>query len=163
MAQDTITHTCTFTGHRPERLAVPQKKIINWLEEQIDKAIADGYTDFISGTQRGVDIWAAEIVLKRKAEGKPVRLICAVPWDGVEARWEPIWQDRYKRMLQNADEVHVICSFPGRKAFMIRNHGLVDQASLLMAAYTGAPGGTQDTMDYAARLGREVRAFPLNN
>ncbi len=41
-------HVCTFTGHRPELLAVPQKKIINWLEEQIDKAIAEDLFAFIN-------------------------------------------------------------------------------------------------------------------
>ena len=161
---DTIDrqHACAFTGHRPERLSIPETDVIAWLDKEIRKAVEDGYTQFITGMQRGVDIWAAEIVLKRKVEGKPVRLICAVPWDGVEERWEPIWQDRFRRMLQNADEVHIICNFPGRKAFMIRNHWLVHHAALLIAAYTGAPGGTKETMDYAASLGREVRAFPLN-
>ncbi len=152
---------CCFTGHRPERLNLPEDKVKKWLEEQIDKAIADGYTDFVSGTQRGVDIWAAEIVLKRKAEGKNIRLICAAPWDGVEDRWEQSWKDRYFKMMKNADEVHYICNFPGRKAFYIRNHWLVDHSSMVIAVYTGAPGGTKETMEYAKSKGHEVRAFPI--
>lgn len=47
---DDKRRTCCFTGHRPERLDLPEDKVIKWLEEQIDRAIADGYTDFISGT-----------------------------------------------------------------------------------------------------------------
>ena len=84
-------HACSFTGHRPERLEMSPDKVISWLEEQISKAVEDGYTDFISGMQRGVDIWAAEIVLRLKREGKPVRLICACAWKGMEDRWEPEW------------------------------------------------------------------------
>jgi len=67
--------TCTFTGHRPERLELPEKQVIQWLDEQIRQAINDGYTEFITGMQRGVDIWAAEAVLKLRNEGKPIRLL----------------------------------------------------------------------------------------
>ena len=69
-----IKHACSFTGHRPERLEMSEDKVIAWLEEQIRKAVSDGYTDFITGMQRGVDIWAGEIVLKLRKEGLPVKL-----------------------------------------------------------------------------------------
>jgi hypothetical protein len=69
---NTLQH-CAFTGHRPERLALPERQVIQWLEEQIWQAVNDGYTGFITGMQRGVDLWAAEAVLKLKAEGKTVR------------------------------------------------------------------------------------------
>ena len=162
MNKNDYSKACCFTGHRPERLDLPEDKVIKWLEEQIDKAIADGYTDFISGTQRGVDIWAAEIVLKKKAEGKNIRLICAAPWDGVEDRWEQSWKNRYFQMMKNADEVHYISNTPGRKAFFERNHWMVDRSSMIIAAFTGAPGGTKETMDYAGEKGLEVRAIPRN-
>ena len=61
-----IKHACCFTGHRPERLEMPPGKVKRWLEEQIRKAVEDGYTDFVTGMQRGVDIWAAEIVMQLK-------------------------------------------------------------------------------------------------
>ena len=160
MNKNDYSKACCFTGHRPERLGLPEEKVIKWLEEQIDKAIADGYTDFISGAQRGVDIWAAEIVLKKKSEGKNVRLICAAPWDGVEDRWEQSWKNRYFQMMKNADELYYISKTPGRKAFFERNHWMVDRSSMLIAVYTGAPGGTKETMDYAESKGLEVRAIP---
>ena len=74
-----ITHACSFTGHRPERLAISEEKAISWLKEQIEIAVAEGYTEFLSGMQRGVDIWAAEAVLELKKSGKPVRLIEVSP------------------------------------------------------------------------------------
>ena len=70
-----IKHACSFTGHRPERLEMSEDKVIAWLEEQIRKAVADGYTDFITGMQRGVDIWAGEIVVKLYNHGKFHRMI----------------------------------------------------------------------------------------
>ena len=44
-----VEHAVSFTGHRPERLDMPEAEVQEWLEIQIRKAIDDGYTDFISG------------------------------------------------------------------------------------------------------------------
>ena len=35
---------CCFSGHRPEKLDEPEENVRNWLSEQIDQAIAAGYT-----------------------------------------------------------------------------------------------------------------------
>ncbi len=32
----------SFTGHRPEKLDLPQDMVISWIEEQVDQAIKDG-------------------------------------------------------------------------------------------------------------------------
>lgn len=151
-----IKHACSFTGHRPERLEIKPNRVVSWLEEQIRRAIEDGYTDFISGMQRGVDIWAAEIVLKLKMEGKPVRLISACAWNGMEKLWEQSWKDRYKSILNNADEIVYVSKFPGRAAFFERNHWMVDHSSRLIGVYTGAPGGSKETIEYAKKKGLEV-------
>ena len=149
-------HACSFTGHRPERLEMRPNRVISWLEEQIGKAVDDGYTDFVSGMQRGVDIWAAEIVLRLKQEGKPVRLICACAWKGMEDRWEQDWKDRYKSILDSADGIVYVSKCPGRAAFFERNHWMVDHSSRLIGVYTGAPGGTKETVSYAKNKGLEV-------
>ncbi len=33
---------------------MPEDKVIKWLDEQIRKSVDDGFTDFITGMQRGV-------------------------------------------------------------------------------------------------------------
>ena len=58
---------CCFTGHRPEKLKCDEATIKSALSCGIDAAIQDGYRTFISGMTRGVDIWAAELVLERTA------------------------------------------------------------------------------------------------
>ncbi|MBR2576240.1 MAG: DUF1273 family protein [Firmicutes bacterium] len=146
-----VKHACCFTGHRPERLGIPEEEVIRWLEEQIRQAVKDGYTNFISGMQRGVDIWAAEAVLKLKEEGAPVRLIASSPFEGMESRWDQVWQERYKRILSEADEVHYISSTPGRSAFFRRNRWMVDNSTRLIGVFTGAPGGTEETIKYARK------------
>ena len=63
---------------------MPETEVIAWLESEIRKAIDDGFVTFISGMARGVDIWAAEIVLRLRDEGKPIHLICASPFEGFD-------------------------------------------------------------------------------
>ena len=64
-----------FTGHRPEKLNRSEKSVLGGLETAIQQAIADGSNVFISGMARGVDIWAAEIVLRFRSEGEDIKLI----------------------------------------------------------------------------------------
>lgn len=59
-------HRCCFTGHRPEKLGIPEKQVKEKLRKAIRQAIEDGFTTFISGMARGVDMWAAEIVLEER-------------------------------------------------------------------------------------------------
>ena len=53
-------HRCCFSGHRPEKLKASEKEVRQWLEEQIDRAVSDGYQTFISGCAMGVDIRAGD-------------------------------------------------------------------------------------------------------
>ncbi len=65
-------HRCCFSGHRPEKLDAPEEEVKQWLSEQIYKAIAAGYTTFISGCAMGVDIWAGQIVLQKKEKNPAI-------------------------------------------------------------------------------------------
>ena len=103
-------HRCCFTGHRPEKLQEPEGVVTAALEKEIRQAIADGFNVFITGMARGVDIWAAEIVLRLQDAGEAVRLICACPYQGFERGWKQSWQERYQAILSAADLVR----FTGR-------------------------------------------------
>lgn len=145
-------HRCCFTGHRPEKLGQSENVIKKGLEEEILKAISDGFTVFISGMARGVDIWAAEIVLQLRSEGYPIRLICASPYQGFEEKWEKEWQDRYNAILKDADLVKFICPRYSRFCFQKRNKWMVNHSARVIAAYNGQPGGTQNTIEYANKV-----------
>ena len=149
-------YTCCFTGHRPEKLTRSELDIRIDLETEIQNAIADGFTTFVTGMAKGVDIWAAEIVLQMRDEGCPIQLICAVPYEGVESRWAAEWQQRYRAVLQSADEIKYVCSRRCRGGYHIRNRWMIDRSSRVIAVYNGHPGGTKGTLDYAARLGLSV-------
>ncbi len=144
---------CCFTGHRPEKLNMSEADVITWLEAEIRRAIDDAFVTFISGMARGVDIWAAEIVLRLKEEGKPIYLICASPFEGFERGWSVDWKHRYSEVMRKADLVKYICKSYSRDCFQIRNEWMVDHSSRVIAVYNGEPGGTRNTIEYAKKAG----------
>lgn len=146
-------HRCCFTGHRPEKLETPEGVVTAALEKEIRQAIADGFNVFITGMARGVDIWAAEIVLRLRDDGEAVRLICACPYQGFERGWKQSWQDRYRAILSAADLVRYICPGYSRSCFQRRNEWMVDHAVRVIAVWNGQPSGTKNTIDYARRVG----------
>lgn len=149
--QEKRQHRCCFTGHRPEKLSWPEKEVIAWLEVEIRKAIDDGFVTFISGMARGVDIWAAEIVLHLRDEGNPIHLICASPFEGFERGWSEDWKHRYSDIMSQADIVKFICKGYSRSCFQIRNEWMVDRSARVIAVFNGDAGGTKNTIDYAKR------------
>ena len=148
--------SCCFTGHRPVKLTAPEKTIRQWLEKQIDRAIGDGYRIFITGCAMGVDIWAGQIVLRRKAQNPDIRLIAANPWPEMADSWKPIWKDQYRELLEKADEVKTISNNYYKFVYQKRNRWMVDHSSRLIAYYNGTPGGTLETILYAEKSGLEV-------
>ena len=75
-------HRCCFTGHRPEKLKIPEEQLARLLEGEIRRAIANGFTTFIAGMARGTDLVAAEIVLHMREQDDRLKLICALPHPG---------------------------------------------------------------------------------
>ena len=73
--------------------------------------------------------------------------------------WDDEWKKLYMNTRRAAFEVHVISMYPGKAAFLKRNDWMVDHASRLIAVSTGAPGGTQKTIDFAVMKGLEVKRF----
>lgn len=152
-------HRCCFTGHRPEKINTPVATIQRHLEKEIRQAIEDDLTVFISGMARGVDIWAAEIVLRLRKEGFPVRLICASPYEGFERSWSSNWQYRYYEILQSADYVRFISPEYSRACFQKRNEWMVIHSARVIAVYNGQPGGTRNTITYARSVGVGVHTI----
>ena len=144
---------CCFTGHRPEKLGMTEQQIIPLLETAIRDAVAGQFTTFISGCAKGVDLCAAEIVLRLRERDTRLKLICAIPFEGFGQHWHGGWTERFRHVTKAADERQFICDAPGRSAFQRRNKWMVDHAGLVIAVYQGQSGGTRNTLDYARRCG----------
>ena len=74
----------------------------------------------------------------------------------MEERWRDEWRERYHAVLKAADEVIYVSDKPGRTAFFKRDEWMVDNSQGLIAVFTGAPGGTMETIKYARKSGKEV-------
>lgn len=145
-----------FTGHRPEKLKESEYMIKEKLENAIDSAVNDGYVVFISGMARGVDIWAAEIVIQKRKENQNLKLICASPYSGFERSWSHDWQLLYNKIMNEADLIRFISQKYSWDCFKKRNEWMVDHSARVIAIYNGEKGGTRNTIEYARKLGVEI-------
>lgn len=156
MTEEKRQHRVCFTGHRPEKITRFGWIIKRSLKKEINRTIADGFTVFITGMARGVDIWAAEIVLKLRDSGQPLKLVCACPYEGFENRWEQDWKDRYNTILEKADHTVYVCQCYNKACFQLRNEWMVSHSGRVIAVFNGEKGGTKNTIDYANRIGVPV-------
>ena len=152
-------HCCCFTGHRPEKLIRSEAEIKKDLEAAILQAINDGFVTFITGMARGVDIWAAEMVLQLRKQNPNLHLITASPYEGFESRWTEDWKVRYNTVMEQADLIRYVCKGYSKACFQIRNEWMVDRSARVIAVYNGEPGGTRNTIEYAEK--NKVECFKI--
>ncbi len=151
MKDDLLKTCCCFTGHRPQFLKRPEDDIKADLENSILQAIAEGYTTFITGMACGVDIWAAQIVLRLKDSRPDLRLVAAIPFPGFSSAWEEDWKRQYRAILGKAEYVNVLGPAFSRGIYQKRNEWMVDHSAKVIAVYNGKTGGTGNTIRYARR------------
>ena len=146
-------HRCCFTGHRPEKLMIPEERLTLLLEEEIRKAVANGFTTYITGMARGTDLVAAEIVLRLREQDDRLKLICALPHPNFGLRWGGGWTERFQKVLAAADLARTICPSFSYAAYRLRNEWMVNHSSLVIGVFNGELGGTKNTLDYAHKFG----------
>ncbi len=151
-----IKVSCCFTGHRPDKMELGEKEIKPLLEKAIDKAIENGYVNFITGMAMGTDIWAAEIVLDRKMINKELKLICALPHPNFDSRRSAAEKTRFNKIIEKADYVEEINDHYYAGCYQVRNEWMVGRSNLVIAVFNGQKSGTKNTVDYAKRKGIEI-------
>ena len=93
-----------FTGHRTYG-----GQADGALDAHLTALYGRGARTFVSGMAVGFDMAAAEAVLRLRARYADVRLVCAVPFEGQEARFPAADRERYARLLAAADERVTVC------------------------------------------------------
>lgn len=151
--------TCCVTGHRD--VPVQQTKYVKTaLRREIDKAIADGFTNFMCGFADGVDQYFAEIVLENKLKKPDLQLIAMIPY---RKRLETLKKkERTKMLLEGCAEVKVIRETYLPSVYSHRNHYMVENSQRVIAVYDGREkGGTVGTIRFAHTLKKELREIPV--
>ncbi len=150
--------TCSFTGHRPSKLPWGEDEgdarcvaLKERLTGAILSAYESGFTHYICGMAQGCDIYFAEAVLALRRQGLPLTLEAAIPYGQQAEGWSQEQQARYQAVLGQCDYETLIQDSYQPGCIQRRNRYLVDHCSLLIAAYSGVPGGTRQTLEYAMR------------
>lgn len=100
---------------------------------------------------RGIDLWAAEIVIEEREKNDNIHLVCVSPFNGFEMRWSEQDKTTYYSIMEQADLVKYISQHYYKACFQVRNEWMVDRVSRVIAAYNGTKGGTKNTIEYANR------------
>ncbi len=144
---------CCLIGQVPQMLKRPEDDVKVDLENSILRSISEGTLSFVSGLDRGVGIWAAEIVLRLKRDNPSLHLIAAVPCPGFDEAWEDAWSRRYRTLLSQAEYVRVMEPVCSAEAFRKRVQWMVTHSARAIAVYNGQAGETRDLIR-CARLCR---------
>lgn len=123
------------------------------LEVEIKRAVASGFTTYITGMARGTDLVAAEIVLRLRERDDRLKLICALPHPGFGQHWGGGWSERSQRVLARVDLTRTICPSFSYAAYQARNEWMVRHSGLVIAVFNGERGGTKNTLDFAQKSG----------
>jgi len=162
--------TVCFSGHRPEKL--PGKGLCdraetvfikNLLRSKIEKSISEGYTRFLSGVARGIDLWAAQTVLELREIHPDITLVCVKPVENQGHNFPEEDRIVYESVINRADKV--VCTSAGytRSCYAVRNRYMVDNAEKLIAFVNNYRSGTGQTINYARKLGRKTDITDLSS
>ena len=148
--------TAAFTGHRwydSSRKHSVRKKI----EECVREAYRNGITNFISGMAIGFDLLAAEVVLSLRHECPAITMTGVLPFREQASLFNELKRCRYYKCLSQADDIVILSNDYTAKCYLERDRFMVEHSSLLIACYDGRNrGGTFWTVNYAARIGKNV-------
>ena len=151
--------TCCVTGHRDFPMRQTEYVKVS-LRREIEKAIADGYTHFMSGFAEGVDQYFAEIVMEKKQDDPALQLIAVIPY---RKRLENLKKrERTKILLEGCAEVKVIQEEYLPSVYSHRNRYMVENSDRVIAVYDGREkGGTVSTIRFTHKMKKELREIPV--
>ena len=129
--------SCVITGHRPTRFKFKYnekdkrcQRIKKCLQEQLIRLYHQGVRCFWVGGAMGVDMWAAELLLRMKEQQayQDVELCLALPFEGYNADWDDWHRKRMDFICRYAEKVLVLGEMPSSESYKKRNYYMVEQA-----------------------------------
>ena len=162
--------SCCFTGHRPSKLPWGEDErdprclaLKRELKRRIEEAYLRGYRHFICGMALGCDLYFCEAALELRDEKYPeLEVEGAVPFPGQAERWSKEHRERYQSLLDRCNWETVVQRNYDPGCMMRRNRYMVDHSSLVIAVFDGNPGGTMNTLAYAAKQKIKTEIIDLN-
>ena len=151
--------TCCVTGHRD----IPAEQIGHIkksLEQEVDRAISDGFTCFISGFADGADLLFAGIVAERIAKNPALKLIAAIPY---RKRLDTLQKsERAKALIDICAEIYIAADDYRPSVYAKRNRYMVERSDRVIAVYDGREkGGTVGTIRLVHTMKKELREIAI--
>ena len=151
--------TCCITGPRD----IPQREINvvqAALRRDIDRAVTDGYTCFMSGFADGVEQYFAALVMKLQKENPALKLIAVIPYqkrlNNLKAK------TRTYEMLEACADVIVMQEEYRPSVYSHRNRYMAGHSDRVIAVYDGREkGGTVRMIRFAHLMKKELREIPV--
>ena len=151
---------CCFTGHRPGKLPWRYQEeapecvaLKRRMMDAVEAAYEEGFRHFLCGMALGCDLYFCECAAVLRAKHPDVTIEAASPCPTQADAWPEEERERYRALVAACDYETLISSKYTPDCMQRRNRCMVEQSSLLLACYTGKPGGTQSTLLYAMRQG----------
>lgn len=162
--------TVCFSGHRPEKLFhggdeayAGTNRLKSIIYKEIYDSYAQGYTNFMSGLARGIDIWAAEMVVDFKHIHPEVRLIGVKPYRNHGETFKGTEKWRFNHIIESCDDIIVISETYNKGCMRARNEYMVEHSSKLIAVVSDFQSGTGQTINLARKKGLDIKIINLNN
>lgn len=181
--QQSIDSTCSFTGHRPNRLYgynINKDKYIELgkvIRVECIRLIEDMNVDrFISGGALGLDTIAFLIVNKLKDKYPNIKNILTIPFKNQPIKWfNQVDINRYNKMKELADDIIYVDTLEKYKIegyeeniyypakMQKRNKYMVDNSRYLISVWGGSKnGGTWNCIKYAKNHCNEITRINPN-
>mgnify|MGYP000706254963 CR=1 FL=1 len=149
--------TCGFTGHRD----IPDSEIESvkhGLRKEFNKAIADGYTSFLSGFAEGADLLFAEIVAEKCRENPALHLEAVIPYRYLKL----MKKEETRALLESCSHIEIISEQLIYSVYQKRNRYIVEHSDRVIAVYDGRDkGGTVATIRMVHAQRKELREVPV--
>lgn len=152
--------TCCFAGYISEKInnlehSSAPTEIIALIDEAIVNAYNKGYVIFISGMNKGFDMWAAQEVIKLRKK-YPIKLFCVIAFDNQCQSLSDNLKKEYNNILLNSDYVYSMSTTYTSDCFYTRNRFIVSGSSKLICWYYDNKDGILFTFRCAKRRGLEI-------
>ncbi|MGN0642247.1 MAG: SLOG family protein [Huintestinicola sp.] len=156
-----------FTGHRPEKLpdkGAPSSQVTKIIKSMLYKSIlnsvSEGYDTFFTGMQRGIDLWAGEIVLELMQSYK-LNIVAVYPYRNHGSGFKGYDKWILGRITEAAAEKIVVSENYTPDCMKRRNRLMVDNSSKIIAVIDSYSSGTGSTLSYARSKGLETDVIDL--
>ena len=152
-----------ISGHRPEKLptGAPLRMLQSLLFREIESAMEEGADTFYTGMARGVDLWAADMILHFRRQYPAVRLICVLPYADRLLPENGAERFHVRAVMQAADRVIPLSEHYYRGCYRDRNAYMVRHSQRIIALLADIRSGTGQTVHMAERAGLEMHVLSV--